>query len=102
MELATNVYELTSGFPKEEKYGITAQLRRSSVSVPSNIAEGAGRNGNKEFANFLGIATGSLFEIETQLLLSIKFGFIKNDVSPILVEIGNIVNMIFKLKERLN
>jgi four helix bundle protein len=79
MELTQNIYELTKKFPTEEKYGLTSQIRRSSLSVPSNIAEGAGRNGRKEFNNFLGIAMGSLFELDTQVELSFSFQYIQFD-----------------------
>ena len=70
MELAEKLYYLTAKFPKEEQYGFASQIRRSAVSIPSNIAEGAARNSNKEFIQFLYIAMGSLSEIETQLLLA--------------------------------
>lgn len=70
IELATEVYQITADFPKEEKYGLTAQIGRSAVSVPSNIAEGAGRNSNKEFNHFLGISNGSSYELQTQLIIS--------------------------------
>ncbi len=75
MKLAKEVYRLTSGFPKEEIYGLTAQIRRSVVSIPSNIAEGAARNSDKEFVQFLYIALGSIAELETQLLLSKDLAF---------------------------
>ncbi len=75
MKLAKEVYRLTSGFPKEEIYGLTAQIRRSVVSIPSNIAEGAARNSDKEFVQFLYIALGSLAELETQLFLSRELAF---------------------------
>ncbi|MBA4391722.1 MAG: four helix bundle protein [Syntrophus sp. (in: bacteria)] len=75
MKLAKEIYRLTSGFPKEEVYGLTAQIRRSVVSIPSNIAEGAARNSDKEFVQFLYIALGSLAELETQLLLSKELAF---------------------------
>jgi four helix bundle protein len=65
--MATTVYRLTSGFPKEEMYGLTGQIRRSAVSVPSNIAEGQGRLSTGEFRQFLGVARGSNFELQTQL-----------------------------------
>jgi len=79
MELATQVYSLTSQFPKEELYGLTAQLRRSAVSIPSNIAEGAARHSRKEFIQFLHIASGSIAELETQLLLASRIGFRPTD-----------------------
>ena len=69
-ELTLHVYQVTSRFPKEELYGLTSQLRRSVLSIPSNIAEGCGRNGDKEFARFLQIAMGSASEAQYQLLLS--------------------------------
>jgi four helix bundle protein len=75
MLLAKEAYLLTKSFPKEELYGITAQIRRASVSVPSNIAEGAARSSDKEFIQFLYISLGSLSELETQLLLSSDLGF---------------------------
>jgi four helix bundle protein len=76
MELATQVYSLTSQFPKEEMYGLTAQMRRSAVSIPSNIAEGAARHSRKEFVQFLHVASGSVAELETQLLLASRIGYL--------------------------
>jgi four helix bundle protein len=76
MELATEVYKLTACFPKEEVYGLTSQLKRTAVSIPSNIAEGAARNSRKEFLQFLHIALGSIAELETQLLLAGEIGFL--------------------------
>ncbi|MCD5408945.1 four helix bundle protein [Candidatus Bipolaricaulota bacterium] len=70
MSLVKAVYELSDSFPKSELYGLTAQLRRAAVSVPSNIAEGAARDSRKEFIQFLYVALGSLSEVETQLLLA--------------------------------
>ena len=72
IELATWIYGLTGGFPKEEIYGITSQMRRAAVSVPSNIAEGQSRQHKNEFIQFLSIAKGSLSELETQLIISGK------------------------------
>ncbi len=79
MGLVRNVYTLTQTFPKEEMFGLTSQLRRAAVSIPSNIAEGAARAGQKEFAQFLNVARGSLSELETQLLISSDLGYIKPD-----------------------
>jgi len=78
LDLVTNIYSITDCFPKEEQFGLTNQLRRASVSVPSNIAEGAGRKSKKEFIHFLYIALGSLNEIETQLEISKRLNYISN------------------------
>lgn len=75
MNITENCYKASENFPKEEKYGLTSQLRRSAVSIPLNIAEGAGRNTNGEFRQFLGIANGSSFELLTQLYLSKRYKF---------------------------
>jgi len=72
------VYQLVKSFPQEELYALTSQLKRASVSIPSNIAEGYGRNTDKSFSHFLDISKGSLFEIETQLLIANELGFITN------------------------
>jgi four helix bundle protein len=69
MQLSVKVYELTSGFPREEQYGLTSQMRRASVSVISNIAEGHGRDSRPQLMQFLSMARGSVFEVEAQLLL---------------------------------
>ena len=76
MALVTAVYEATQKFPSQEMYGLTAQLRRAAVSVPSNLAEGAARTGRKEFAQFLSVAKGSLSELETQLLIAANLGYL--------------------------
>lgn len=76
MLIAELVYELTQSFPSSEVYGITSQLRRAGVSIPSNIAEGFGRNATKSYINFIKIARGSLNELETQLLLAKRLNFI--------------------------
>ncbi|MFH1782480.1 MAG: four helix bundle protein [Candidatus Omnitrophota bacterium] len=77
-KLVKEVYLLTKDFPKEETYGLTSQIRRSVISIPSNIAEGAARNSSKEFIQFLYVALGSLSELETQLLLALDLGYIKS------------------------
>jgi four helix bundle protein len=75
MALAKEVYLLTSKFPKDEKFGLVSQINRCSVSVPSNIAEGSSRSSKKEFSHFIKISLGSLFELETQLILANEVGF---------------------------
>jgi len=78
MELAVAVYQISGNFPKEEVYGLTSQLKRASVSVAANIAEGAARNSDKEFIHFLYIALGSLAETETLVLLAEQIGYCPN------------------------
>jgi len=79
ISLVTDVYKITENFPKHELYLLTNQMRRAAVSIPSNIAEGAARTSNREFLNFLSIARGSLSELETQIVISKKLGYIKNE-----------------------
>ena len=79
MTLAKEVYRLTKHFPKEETFGLASQMRRAAVSIPSNIAEGAARNSDKEFIQFLHVSLGSLAELETQLLLSRELGLPKDE-----------------------
>ncbi len=95
-ELALAIYEATSLFPNEEKYGLTSQLRKAGVSVPSNIAEGEGRSSKSEFRHFLLIALGSLKEAETQLLLSDALGYLRPNHCAKLIgkaaEAGRLIN----------
>lgn len=76
MNLVTEVYQITNAFPKEEVYGLTSQLRRSAISIPSNIAEGYGKEGNKDYLKILNIGISSLFEMQTQLEISFNLKFI--------------------------
>jgi len=76
MDFALEVYQVTGNFPKEEMYGLTSQLRRAAVSVPSNIAEGAAGRTRQQFSNFLSTAIGSLNEIDTQLDLAVSLGYL--------------------------
>ena len=78
VDLSVKIYEITRSFPKDEVYGLTSQMRRSSVSIASNIAEGSGRNSKKDFNYFLGIAYGSTCELETQMVIAERVGFIDN------------------------
>ena len=79
MNMVTDIYKSTLSFPKEEIYGLTSQIRRSAVSIPSNIAEGAARKSEKEFKQFLYIALGSLSELETQLLIACNIGYLNEE-----------------------
>lgn len=96
IDLSVAIYELTKNFPDAEKFGLTSQIRRCAVSIPSNIAEGSSRSSNKDFARFLQIALGSAFELETQLTISEKV--LKIDSSTIeelnkkIVEIQKMIN----------
>jgi carbamoyl-phosphate synthase large subunit len=102
MLLAKLVYQVTQKFPGEERYGLTSQLRRAAVSVPSNIAEGQARRGTNEFVQFLSIAEGSSAELETQLLLSTELSYCRPaDVGPALREIDELQKMIGALKRKL-
>ena len=102
MNVVENSYKATSNFPKEEKYGLTSQLRRSAVSIPSNISEGAGRNTNGEFKQFLGIANGSSFELLTQLYLSKRLNLISEEkVRPIINEVLEVTRMNYSLQKTL-
>ena len=86
MDLAVRTYELTRTFPSEEKYGIVSQMPRAAASVPANIAEGQARRSTKEFIQMLGIARGSLAEIETFVTLSERLGLIRSETSESLLE----------------
>ena len=81
MDLVEDIYKLTASFPTEEKFGLVSQMTRAAVSIPSNIAEGAGRNSDKDFAHFISIAIGSLYELNTQIVLSERLGYINQTQS---------------------
>lgn len=87
IDIAEQVYYLTQSFPKQEIYGLTSQLQRAAVSIPSNLAEGHTRDSTKEFLHFLSTALGSLAELETQLILAQRFKYLNtNDLTTILVK----------------
>lgn len=86
IELVKIAYNVTSSFPKDELYGFTNQIRRTAISIPSNIAEGAGRNHNKEFIQFLDMDQGSLSELETQFKKAKELDFIKEDIYDLLLQ----------------
>ena len=83
MNLVEMIYRVTARFPSEELYGLVSQLRRSAVSVPSNLAEGAARNSRRELFQFVGVASGSLAELDTQLEIAARLGYIPKDAEPI-------------------
>ncbi|MFN8260599.1 MAG: four helix bundle protein [Chitinophagales bacterium] len=96
--LVKSIYSLSTQLPSDEKFGLVSQIRRCAVSIPSNIAEGASRTSNKEFAYFLEIAYGSSFELETQLLLCSDIEFLPKDaVNLIISELQEIQKMIYNL-----
>ena len=87
MDLAQKIYELTAAFPKEELFGICSQMRRAAVSIPSNIAEGSARQSAKDNVRFLKIAAGSLAELETQVVLAQRIGFLSSENAELLKEL---------------
>lgn len=98
IKLTTEIYKISQLFPYEERFGLTSQMRRSAVSVPSNVAEGAGRRTDGEFANFLGIAHGSICELETQLYVAFDLGFIEDQrFMDVTSEITEIQKMLYSL-----
>ena len=96
IELVATIYRVTQTFPKEEVYGLTSQLRRAAVSVPSNMAEGQGRKSKAEFRHFLHNAAGSLMEVETQVTIAAVLGYLNRDKETALLgqtnELGRILN----------
>jgi four helix bundle protein len=98
MDLVTKIYKITAGFPKEEMYGIISQIRRASISVPSNVAEGAARSSAKERKRFFEISRSSLVEIDTQLEIALKLNFCSEDG---LFEIAEQMNYLFASLSKL-
>jgi four helix bundle protein len=100
--MVKEVYLLTQKFPNEEKFGLTQQIRRAVVSIPSNIAEGSGRNTNADFSHFLDIANGSAFEVETQLYLALDLGYIsQTEFENINIKLQSIEKLLFNFKKKL-
>ncbi len=103
MDLVTDIYTTTTIFPQHEQFGITSQIRRSSISIPSNIAEGFGRNTNNEFVRFLRIAIGSIFELQTQLEISKNLKFVSiEEFNKMLLESTEIEKMLKALIKSIN
>ncbi|WP_312557377.1 four helix bundle protein [Empedobacter brevis] len=102
MELVNFIYGVTKSFPKDEIFGLTNQIKRSAVSIPSNIAEGAGRNSNQQFIHFLSIANGSLLELETQLLIAKNQNYVSGiELNKCLELIEDIQKMNYKFQSKL-
>lgn len=100
--LCSNIYKLTTKFPDSEKFGLTNQLRRASVSVPSNIAEGSSRKSNKDFSRYLEIAIGSMYEMQTQLLIALDLKNIELEEQHVLNEnLEAIIKMTSRFKSTL-
>ena len=100
--LAKDIYLICQNISSDEKFGLISQMKRSVVSIPSNIAEGSGRNNNKEFNHFLAIALGSAFELQTQLILSIELNLLSEDsVQKIISDLIEIQKMIYSFKQNL-
>ncbi len=100
--LAKDIYLICQNISSDEKFGLISQMKRSVVSIPSNIAEGSGRNNNKEFNHFLAIALGSAFELETQLILSKELNLLSEDsVQKIISDLIEIQKMIYSFKQNL-
>lgn len=103
IDLSTEVYGLTSAFPDTEKYSLVSQINRCAISIPSNIAEGAGRSTGKDFARFLDISLGSCFELETQLVIASRLKFVSSELSDsVMSDLGEVQSMIIGLKKSLN
>jgi len=106
MKVALEVHDLTRRLPRHEQFGLTSQMRRAAVSIPSNIAEGAARHSTREYLAFLHIARGSLAELDTQLILARDIGYLSNDATTpalaMLDEVGRLLTAVIrKLKARL-
>lgn len=103
VELVTSIYEKTKTYPDDEKFGLTSQIRRCSVSIPSNIAEGAARNTQKDFTRFLHMSLGSAAELQTQLLISKNLGYMNSDIyEELILKTETISKMLSGLIKSIN
>jgi four helix bundle protein len=100
MSLVKEIYRITASFPKDELYSLTSQMRRAAVSIPSNIAEGAARTGDKEFLQFLSISRGSLSELETQLIIAGDLGYLSSS-NEIMQRIDSLFGLLSGLMKSL-
>jgi four helix bundle protein len=102
MDLFTQVYRLTQSFPREEQYGLTSQMRRAAVSVPSNIAEGHARESSKEYLNHLSIVQGSVAELQTQIEIAVRLDFVEAEAArPTLELSASLSRQIFALRNAI-
>lgn len=102
VEFVVKIYDCTKNFPSDEKFGLTSQIRRAAVSIPANIAEGAARQHDKEFLQFLSVAQGSASELETELLIAQKLGFIeKQNYEGLYNELNTIARKIVGLSNHI-
>ena len=103
IDLCVDVYQALANMPNDEKYGLSSQIKRSAVSIPSNIAEGAARDTNPQFSHFLNIAYGSSYELQTQLIISERLNFISSEVNESLLEkLNEVQKMVYVFKENIN
>jgi four helix bundle protein len=102
MDIAVQVYEVSLLLPNDEKFNLIHQIKKCAVSIPSNIAEGAGRNSNNEFVHFLAISNGSTYELITQLILAKRLNLVKEEIiQPIVNELVEVSNMNFAFQKTL-
>jgi four helix bundle protein len=102
-DLSVLIYKVTKDFPISEIYGISAQINRAVVSIPSNIAEGAGRISDKDFSRFIGIAIGSSFELETQLIIANELSYISNEkFEELILKLNNVQKMLVNFQKHLS
>jgi four helix bundle protein len=97
IDFVAEIYQLTEKFPRSEMHGLTSQMRRAAVSIPSNLAEGAGRESRKEFTRFLSISQGSVAELETQLIIANRLGFC-SEIDDLFTELDELSKMIVGLR----
>ena len=103
MSFVTEIYNISKAFPKDESYGLTSQIRRCAISIPSNIAEGYGRNSTNEYLHFLRIATGSLYELQTQMEISMNLNYLNKEKFDKLYELSReIERMISSLIRKIS
>lgn len=101
VELVPLVYRMTAGFPREEVYGLAAQMRRAAVSVPSNIAEGAARSGPNELLHFLSMASASLSELDTHVEIARRLGYLKDDGDDMIARMDDLGGQLVRIRSRL-